>query len=256
MLKLRKTKKNKEKTEGKKEAVVREQQEEAEEELSLLTQRGKGTVKKVITDIDATVKEAAKESLKQLKLLEEGRCPECGRKTRQFLFTSICPYCGWSSFISPQQKGRMIVHLRDGTTLECDSTFDTQKGNILCIRDDVVRMKVPSANVSYIEFAWTEEEIAERKKQKEREETAICDWCGKTAHRAEMLVTFCAFGTYQERYLFCSSKCMLAFQNQYSMRIHRDCYQRPCEDCNECIKKYYDTSSKKILTVEEVARET
>ncbi|MCK4417615.1 MAG: hypothetical protein KAV99_05565 [Candidatus Latescibacteria bacterium] len=256
MIKLRKDSKDKEKTGEKKEAVVKEQQEEAEEELSLLSQKGKGSVKKVITDIDATVKEAAKESLKQLKLLEEGRCPECGRKTKQFLFTSICPHCGWSSFISPQQKGRMIVHLRDGTTLECDNTFDTQEGNILCISDDVVRMKVSSANVSYIEFAWAEEEIAERRKQKEREEAAVCDWCGRTAQRAEMLETFAAFGTYQERFLFCSPKCELAFQNHYPMRIHRDCYQRPCEDCNECIKKYYDTSSKKILSTEEIAKET
>jgi len=256
VLRLHKDKKNEKEREQKKEAVIKEQQEEAEEELSLLSKKGKGAVKKIITDVDATVKEAAKESLKQLRLLEEGRCPECGRKTKQFLFTSICPYCGWSSFISPQQKGRMTVHLKDGTTLQCDSTFDTQKGNILCIRDDVVRMKVPSTNVSYIEFGWTEEEVAERRKQKEMEETAICDWCGKTARRAEMLVTFCAFGTYQERYLFCSPKCMLSFQNQYPMRIHRDCYQRRCQECDECIKKYYDTSCKKILSVEEVAKET
>lgn len=255
MLKTRK-KKGKEEEKKEKQIVVEGQESEVEESISLLTSKeAKSAVEKVITEVDTTVKEAAKESLRGLKLLEEGRCPECGKKTKRFLFTSVCPYCGWSSFISPQQKGRMIVHLKDGSTLGCDSTFDTETGDILCITDEVVRQRVPKENVNYTEFAWTEEEIAERRLQREREATGICDWCGDTTPKSGMIETYVAFGTYQERYFFCSQRCYLAFQKQYPVRIHRDCYHRPCEDCNECIKKYSDTSKKKVIGIEELVRE-
>jgi len=253
MLKIRR-KKAKEEEKKEKQIVVEGQENELVESISLLAREDKGSVKKIITEVDTTVKEATKESLKSLKLLEEGRCPECGRKTKQFLFTSVCPYCGWSSFISPQQRKRIIVHLKDGFSIECDSTFDTKKGDILCITNDVVRQKVPRENVNYTEFAWTEEEIRERKTQREREATGICDWCGAALPKAQMDVVYAAFGASQERYLFCSSRCKLAFQGQYPVRIHRNCYQRLCEECDECIKKY-DASDERIIRIEELAKE-
>lgn len=248
--------KKKPKNEGKKEKqiVIEDQEEELEESISLLSKKDKGTVEKIITEVDTRVKEAAKESLKDLKLMEEGRCPECGRKTKQFLFTSVCPHCGWSSFISPQQKGRIIVHLKDGTTIECDNTYDTRKGDVLCITDEVVRQKIPQMNISYIEFAWTEEEIRQKRMEKERESTGICDWCGRGVPKVDMIETYVAFGAHQEKYTFCSQRCFLAFQRQYPTRIHRDCYYRYCETCEECIKKY-DTSKKKIIEIEELVKE-
>ena len=47
-----------------------------------------------------------------------------------------------------------------------------------------------------------------------------------------------AFGTTQERYCFCSDECYEAFRKMYPARIHRNCYERDCEECNLCVKRY------------------
>ena len=42
--------------------------------------------------------------------------------------------------------------------------------------------------------------------------------------------------TTQMRYVFCSNKCNEAFQKQYPIRIHKNCYERSCLDCDLCEK--------------------
>lgn len=242
---------DKEKTEPKEKQIAMVGQETEEEEaLSLLSKEDKGSISKVISEVEGTIKEATKASLKDVKLLEEGRCPSCGRKTRQFLFTTICEYCGWSSFVTPE-KGHVILHLKNGDTLEANTVFPMVQGDVLCITDDVVRARVPAANVGYIEYAWTDEEIEERREQRRREERVICEWCGQEVkHDEYVAVTYCAFGQYQERFYFCRESHKRAFEKQYPMRIHRNCYETSCAaHTDECIKRYDDKVTLEKLEV-------
>ncbi|RKY64365.1 MAG: hypothetical protein DRQ08_07795 [Candidatus Latescibacterota bacterium] len=217
-----------------------DQKEELEEDVSLLQKEDKASVRKVISEVKETIKEATRASLRDVKLLEEGRCPNCGRKTRQFLFTTVCEYCGWSSFITPK-RGHVTIHLRNGGTIESHTVFRTIQGDVLGITDDVVRVRVPQDNIGYIEYIWTDDEIAERREQLRRERLVVCDWCGREVQWDEYVaVTYVAFGKEQQKFVFCSEKCKQAFQKQYPTRIHRNCYERPCEGCNECIKRYPD----------------
>lgn len=230
----------KEEEKKEKQIALVDQDSELEKEISLLTKEDKASVGKVISEVEGTIKEATKASIRDVKLLEEGRCPSCGRKTRPFLFTTVCEYCGWSTFITPE-KGRALLHLRDGSVVESTSTFRTVQGDVLGITDDVVRIRIPSENISYIEYAWTDEEIAERREQRRREERVVCEWCQKEVERDEYVaVTYAAVGTHQERYQYCSEKCKRAFEKQYPMRIHRNCYEKSCVECSECVKRYDD----------------
>ncbi|HPY90544.1 MAG TPA: hypothetical protein PLT23_07435, partial [Lentisphaeria bacterium] len=49
-----------------------------------------------------------------------------------------------------------------------------------------------------------------------------------------------AFGVSQERYCFCSDECYEAFRRMYPARVHRNCYDRNCNDCDFCVKRYGD----------------
>ncbi len=152
-----------------KQIVIEGQEEQVEETLSLLSKEGgEGILDEAMEEVETAVKEAAKTSLKDLRMMEEGRCPDCGRKLNQFLFTSVCSHCGWFAPITAEE-GRTIVHLKDGSTFECGTTFDTKGGYILCITDGVVRAKIDKNNVNYEEFVWSEEEIARRRQQRPSE---------------------------------------------------------------------------------------
>ena len=232
-------KKEEEKKKEKQIALV-DQDSELEKEISLLTKEDKASVGKVISEVEGTIKEATKASIRDVKLLEEGRCPKCGRKTRQFLFTTVCEFCGWSTFITPE-KGHALIHLKDGSLVESDTIFPIIKGDVLGITDDVVRVRMPVENISYIEYAWTDEEIVERRTQRRREERVVCEWCQKEVEQDEYVaIIYAAVGTHQERYQYCSEKCKRAFEKQYPMRVHRNCYETSCADCNECVKRYDD----------------
>ena len=152
--------------------------------------------------------------------------------------------------------------MRGDSTLVCEEAFYAPE-EVLCVTQDVVRYRIPRSELLFIEFDWPEEEIEERRGQLEREERGQCSWCGKTLspHRAddddrdededeegdERRVTFVAFGLYQERYLFCCKEHQKAFQKQYPARVHRDCYHRDCSKCNECNKRFDDTSYEVFL---------
>lgn len=250
--------------------VLADHEETVEETLSVLAREGKKTLEATQEEVERAVREAAKTSLKDLRLMEEGRCPDCGRKLHQYLFTSICSHCGWSSYIMPEE-GRVSVHLNDGSKLLCQVVFDTKGGYILCIADGVIRARIDKRNVSHVEFAWNKEEVEERREQHRRETRGICHWCEKPfdevyqehmkrveeARKAgkdpekpwEAIVAYAAFGVYQNRYEFCSERCENAFKRQYPVRVHKNCYDRPCPDCTLCIKKYegYDETLLKRL---------
>jgi hypothetical protein len=123
--------------------------------------------------------------------------------------------------------------------IECQDAFDTKRDYVLCVTDDVVKTRVLRDKVAYIEYGWSEEEIEEKKTQRESEKEELCDWCMKKSPRKDMEHLYVGFGARQERYLFCSDECKSAFQKQYPTRIHRNCYERDCSaDCNECVKMY------------------
>ncbi len=222
-----------------KQIVIERQAEEAEEAMSLLGEKDSDDLDETMEEINVAVKNAAKATLQDIRMMEEGRCPSCGHKTRQFLFTSVCASCGWFSFISPEE-GKSIIHLKTGHKIECGTTFDTQGDHILGITDGVVRTKVTKDNVQHIEYLWSEEEIKKKRTARAREQAGICSWCEKalTLAEEEVIVVYAAFGSCQDRYVFCSKHCCEAFQVQYPVRVHKNCYNRPCPDCDLCIKKY------------------
>ncbi len=218
--------------------------QEMEEHLSVLNAEDRAAVDRVTKEVDSKIVEASKESVKVKKFLGEGRCPSCGQPVKKFLFTAICESCGWSQHRKPD-AGHAHVHLKHAPSqpLICDVTFTTPE-EMLCVINDVVRYRVPREEVMFVEYDWTEEEVTERRQELAHEEQAECEWCGKTFLRGDedARVTFAAFGKDQERFMYCSEECQKAFQKQYPVRIHRDCYNRHCETCNECHKKFDDTS--------------
>ena len=224
-----------------KQIVIERQDQEAEEALNLLSNESQDDLDQTMEEIDSAVKEAAKASLRDIRLMEEGRCPSCGHKTSHFLFTSVCANCGWFSFISPEE-GKSIIHLKNGGTIECGSTFDTKGDYILGITDGVVRAKVSKGNVEHVEFVWTEDEIAKKRQTRAKEQAGICAWCEKPLDEieddGEPVIVYASFGNYQDRFVFCSTKCEEAFKKQYPVRIHKNCYNRTCLDCDLCVKKH------------------
>ena len=231
--------------------VIEGQDEEAEEAMSLLSQTSQSDLDETLVEISETVKEAARTSLRDIKLMEEGRCPSCGHKTQQFLFTSVCAHCGWFSFISPEE-GKSIIHLKNGGKVECGTTFDTKGDYILGITDGVVRAKVSKENVEYIEFAWTAEEIHKKRESRTRDQTGICSWCEKSLEEIEeTVIVYAAFGNVQERFVFCTEKCNEAFQKQYPIRVHKNCFNRTCLDCDLCAKRYSGEDETIIRKIEE-----
>ncbi len=216
------------------------QDDHIREAMDLLAQEDQGELDETLVEVTETVREAARASLRDIKLMEEGHCPSCGHKTlRRFLFTTVCSSCGWFSFISPEE-GESRIHLKSGRTIECGTTFETTGGFVLGITDGVVRAKVQKENVEYVEFIWTTEEIERKRESRVREEVGICSWCEKKLADSseENIIVYAAFGTMQERFVFCSQKCNEAFQKQYPVRIHKNCYERSCLDCDLCNKRY------------------
>ncbi|GEM_PF-1487335 len=70
--------------------------------------------------------------------------------------------------------------------------------------------------------------------------TITCGWCDKIAVPSANGFHMCqiAFGSSQERYCFCGDDCFEAFRKMYPSRVHRNCYERSCDGCTLCIKRY------------------
>jgi hypothetical protein len=248
MLKITKKQRDQSKRLG--EMTSAEPDDELKEHLTLLNAEDRSAVDRLTREVDSKIIEASKETVKEAKMIEEGHCPSCGKKTRSFLFTTVCESCGWSKFSAPK-TGRTIVHMHNGSSLVCTETFYTPE-EVLLVTDNVVRQRVPRQNVAFIEFDFSDEEIERRRKEVREEETIRCAWTGKAVRIGDedTRVTFAAFGAYQERFVFIDEKAQEAFQKQYPTRIHRDCYHRDCSKCNECIKRYDDTSYETYLEEE------
>lgn len=233
-------KRRKKEPEPEKKIAVMHQEEKLQEEVTSLDEDNKeATLDRVEREVEAKVHEAVEQTIEQFKLLEQGRCPSCGTRLEEFLYTSICSHCGFSKRLSPP-TGKVVVHLRDGGVIECDKIFEIRGSSHLCVRNDVVVARLNETAVNYVEYVWTPEELEQVRRHKEREVLKECDWCGRKipGDSSEATDIRVAIGIYQNKFFFCCRKCFNSFKKQYPARVHRDCYERACEQCDECIKKF------------------
>lgn len=186
------------------------------------------------------IQTAAEDSIKKLHLIRMGRCPACGEHLRQHLFASICEACGWHTFDVPRE-GPVRVHLRNGDeTIDGERCYMVKTGSVLMIRNDLVVAKIPRDAFDWIEYVWDQTEIDQRHKQVVDRMHILCDWCNEAAdpEKDGFHMVQVAFGASQERYCLCSDECYEAFRKMYPARVHRNCYERNCAECNLCIKRY------------------
>ena len=187
------------------------------------------------------IRSAAELSVKRLQVLQHGRCPQCGAALAQGMFVSVCDACGWSSYSVPRSGG-VLVHTRSGQAIEGDRCYVVKDGVTLVVRGEAVFARVPARSVDWIEYLWDDGELEERRKAISERLTLVCGWCGKETHSEKegFHLVQVAFGSTQERYCFCSDECFEAFRQMYPSRVHRDCYERSCEGCTLCAKRYSD----------------
>lgn len=221
-----------------------EQKEERDSAISILDDEEGLLEKKVHEEAEQTVQSAAEDTLKKLHVIQMGRCPVCGEHLNRHLFASVCESCGWHDFEVPR-TGPVRIHLRtQPDAIEGERCYFVKSNTLLVVRNDVVIAKINRDIVTWIEYGWTNEEIDQRHRQILDNMTLPCGWCNKVcdAEKDGFHSVQIAFGSAQERYTFCSDECYEAFRKMYPARVHRDCYERKCAECNLCIKRYDDDS--------------
>ncbi len=219
-----------------------DQQEDLEQDISILDDGDGSTEQRLQKVAEKEVQTAAEESLKKLHVIQLGRCPLCGEHLRQHLFATICEACGWHNFDTPK-NGPVRVHLRGGAgVVEGERCYTVKTGIALVLNRDVVVAKVPRDGYDWIEYIWRDEDIEQRHKQVADRLSVSCGWCSGRADVSKdgFHLVHIAFGATQERYCFCSDECYEAFRKMYPARVHRDCYERNCSECNLCLKRYGD----------------
>lgn len=198
--------------------------------------------KRVQKEAAKEVQEAAEDSLKKLHLIQLGRCPICGEHLHQHLFATVCESCNFHTFETPR-RGPVRIHLRDGSpVVEGERCYVLKGGDVLIMREDVIIAKVPKDAVSWVEYVWTDEEIDQRYSQLIDRMKVVCGWCNGPADpdKDGFHLVQAAFGSTQERYVLCSDDCYEAFRKMYPARVHRNCYERNCNECDLCMKRYDD----------------
>ncbi len=214
--------------------------EELRQELnSLLTLGQREEVSRALDDAQAALSKATRSDITGIKLMEVGRCPKCQSRIEDLLYTTVCASCGWFRRVVPE-SGRCIVHLDSGDKVLCDRAFDVQGSQVLCVTDGVVVSQVSRRFLRRIDYVWEGDELAKAKETVKKKKEGICSWCDKSLAQTEgeAVETFVAFGALQDHYLFCSTKCRESFARQYPSRVHRNCYETDCNDCDKCIKRY------------------
>jgi ribosomal protein L32 len=216
--------------------------EQYDHDLRIVSSQGLVDEEKLHKRAQKAIVSAAESSLQRIHAIKLGRCPECGHHIRQHLFASICDHCGWNTYEVPRQ-GSVRVHLSNAQTpVEGERCYVLKSGTVLVVDNDVVRARIPTESVSWVEYLWTPSELASLNRQVLDRMSLLCAWCQKEAnpekdgfHMAQV-----AFGAAQERYCFCCDECYEAFRKMYPARVHRNCYERDCATCNLCLKRYSD----------------
>ena len=217
---------------------------------------GRDTGDRIQAEVKREIQSAAELSIKRLQVLQQGRCPQCGAALSQSMFVSVCDACGWSSYSVPR-RGGVVIHTRTGQAVEGDRCFVVKDGVTLVVRGEAVLARIPARAVEWIEYVWGDGELEERRKAINERLTLVCGWCGKetSSEKEGFHLVQAAFGATQERYCFCSDECYEAFRQMYPSRVHRNCYERSCEGCNLCAKRYSDenrglrTLAKDLITI-------
>ncbi len=203
----------------------------------------KETGGKIKAEVKREIQTAAALSIKRLQVLQKGRCPQCGAALTQSMFVSVCDACGWSSYSVPR-RGGVKVHTHSGQIIEGDRCYVVKDGVTLVVKGEAVLARVPSQAVEWVEYIWGDDELEERRKSINERLSLVCGWCGKetSSEKEGFHLVQAAFGSTQERYCFCSDECYEAFRQMYPSRVHRNCYDRSCEGCTLCAKRYSDES--------------
>ena len=120
------------------------------------------------------------------------------------------------------------------------TAYVVKDGVTLILRGETVFARLPPKSVLWIEYIWTDAEKKDRERGVREKFVVSCGWCGKDTapDRDGFHLVHAAFGTTQERYCFCSDDCYEAFRTMYPSRVHKNCYERDCDDCDLCIKRY------------------
>lgn len=218
-----------------------DEQEQYDHDMRIVSAQGPINEEKLQRKAEKVILSAAEDSLQRIHAIKMGRCPDCGHHVRQHLFASICDHCGWHTFEVPRQ-GSVRVHITDGQPVDGERCYVMKTGVVLVVIDDVVRAKIPTSSVSWIEYLWDQHELGSRHRQVLDRMSLLCAWCNQEAnpetdgfHMAQV-----AFGAAQERYCFCCDDCYEAFRKMYPARVHRNCYERDCATCDLCMKRYSD----------------
>jgi hypothetical protein len=211
------------------------------DEIGELRSMGEGRdFDKADVETRALLSRATLTDIKNILLMDQGRCPACHARTENFLFTVVCPSCGWFRRDNPG-TGCCVVLLRSGDKIECDYVHHTNKSELLCIKDGIVVSEVTAGHVLRVDYLWDEVELVHAKDTARRVRRGICSWCETSLEEtpvAEHGEDYVAFGVFQERYVFCSEKCQRGFRKRYPARVHRDCYEKDCADCELCVKRF------------------
>ncbi len=219
-----------------------DQQEWFERDMSIIADEDNSRGDRVQEEAEKEVRSAARDSLKKLHVMQRGHCPLCGDNLRQHLFASICDACGWHTYEAPRH-GPVRVHLANSSEkIEGERCYEVKSGGVLVIDRDVVTARIPALSVSWIEYVWDPKEIDQRHRQVVDRMELRCGWCAAPADpdKEGFHLVHAAFGAAQERYCFCGDDCYEAFRKMYPARVHRDCYERNCSECDLCMKRYGD----------------
>lgn len=219
-----------------------EQRERFDHDRSILDDSSGDREGQIHRKAQKEIKSAAEQSLVKLRVIQSGLCPQCGEHLGKHLFASICASCGWHTFDAPR-SGPVRVHLTNSPdVIEGERCYSLKSGGVLLVRNDMVTARIPTGSVSWIEYVWGPEEIAQRHRQVVDRMAVHCGWCDKEADPDEdgFHLVQVAFGSTQERHCFCSDDCYEAFRKMFPARVHRNCYEKNCAECNLCIKQYTD----------------
>ena len=218
-----------------------EQRQNMEQDLAVLGDQGGDKEEQLLHEAAKEVEAKAAESLLQIQKIKLGRCPRCGPHLSTRISANICEECGWNKYDVPKY-GKIIVHLKTGETVWGEHSYVLKDGYCLITRGDVVYAKFPRDAYSWIEYQWTEEELEQRRRANNAALSVPCGWCGQDAdvNKDGFHLVHIAFGSSQERYCFCCDECYEAFRKTYPSRVHRNCYETNCNDCNLCLKRYGD----------------
>lgn len=219
-----------------------DQREQIEQDKKLLEEGEYSGADEITREARRRLKEAAEQSLRSLKVIQGGRCPKCGEHLRQHLFAAICDSCGWNSYEVPRTGSVKIHLLEPGVFLEGERVHVLADGTILLLRNDAVVARLRKEALGWIEYIWPDGELRQRRKRVLDRLTVKCSWCEKVCDPDAdgFHVVQVAFGTDQERFSFCCDECYEAFRKMYPSRVHRNCYERSCKDCELCVKRYED----------------